>query len=51
MIQRLKVDDPVRGTWEAAVDGDINVWCDTSSLAMGVMLEMSSSGQECIVAV
>ena len=41
VIQRLKADDPVRGAWEAAVDGDIKVWCDASSLAMGVVLEMS----------
>ena len=41
----------MQGAWEAAVDRDIKVWCDASSLAMGVVLEMSGkSGQGRVVA-
>ena len=40
IIQRLRSDDPVCGVWRAAVDEECRIWCDASSLALGVVVEM-----------
>ena len=40
MVTRLKVDDPVCGAWKAAADNGGKVWCDASSLAVGIVIEM-----------
>lgn len=41
VLRRLREKDPARGAWKAATDGDCKVWCDASSLAVGVVIEMS----------
>lgn len=40
VVERLKVDDPVRGAWRVVANKDAKVWCDASSLALGVVIEM-----------
>ena len=40
VVRRLRLNDPVQGVWKAVVDGENKVWCDASSLALGVIVEM-----------
>ena len=39
-VRRLRAEDPVGGVWKALVDGESKVWCDASSLALGVIVEI-----------
>lgn len=36
---RVQLDDPAKGAWEATTSTRVKVWCDASSLAVGVCLE------------
>ena len=38
VLGRLKQRDPVQGVWKVTADAG-NVWCDASSLALGVLVE------------
>jgi len=38
---KMKLSDPVRGIWEVQKEADFKVWCDASSLAIGVVLTMN----------
>ena len=39
-VERVKRSDPVQGRWSVPGCEDGVVWCDSSSIAMGVLLEM-----------
>ena len=41
IIQRVQLNDPVKGMWHADADGIVTVWCDASSLALGVLMEVN----------
>ena len=41
IIDRIKLDDPVRGVWDVPEAREARVWCDASSLAMGCCLEIN----------
>lgn len=40
IVERVQQEDPVRGRWYAPKSGVGVVWCDASSIATGVMLEI-----------
>ena len=40
VLERLRKNDPVRGSWSVVNNGSGNVWSDASSLAFGVVLEV-----------
>lgn len=40
IVERVHREDPVRGRWHAPKSGRGVVWCDASSLATGVVLEI-----------
>lgn len=40
VVSRVRTEDPVRGLWKVAVTEEGKVWCDASSLALGVALEI-----------
>lgn len=42
IVERVRREDPVRGRWYAPKSGVGVVWCDASSIATGVMLEIDS---------
>ena len=48
VVERVEREDPVRGRWKVPGGGDGGgvVWCDASSLAMGVLLEIEGQGVE-----
>lgn len=39
-VERVKKSDPVHGGWSVATTSKAKVWCDASSLAIGVALEI-----------
>ncbi len=41
MVEEVRTDDPVRGERQVPQTESGTVWCDASSLAIGVALEMS----------
>lgn len=41
VLERIKLDDPVRGSWCVAGVKHGIVWCDASKLAIGVVLEIN----------
>ncbi len=43
VINRVKVDDPVRGKWSVTQSRKGRVWCDASSLALGVCVEIDGN--------
>ena len=45
-VQRLKSDDPVRGCWAVCSQGEGTVWCDASSLAIGVSVQIGGEQVE-----
>ena len=40
ILSRVKNEDPVRGRWSVTPSTQGTVWCDASSIAMGVVLEI-----------
>lgn len=40
MLKRVQRNDPVSGIWNPPENGVIRVWCDASSIAMGVIVEI-----------
>lgn len=40
-IQRVKLEDPVRGSWSVSRDKHCIVWTDASMIAIGVVMEIS----------
>lgn len=46
VMERVKKEDPVKGRWTVPKRGDAVVWCDASSIAMGVLLEVDGQGVE-----
>ena len=42
-LTRLQNDDPVRGVWTVAKNSNGVVWCDASSLALGVVIEIGGA--------
>ena len=43
LLERIATDDPVRGKWHVAETREGKVWCDASSIAVGVALEMGGA--------
>ena len=43
LLRRVRAEDPVRGTWHVPVTSAGRVWCDASSLALGIALEIKGS--------
>ncbi|KAK3882626.1 hypothetical protein Pcinc_012994 [Petrolisthes cinctipes] len=43
VFQMVKRDDPVKGCWHVRGERSGVVWCDASSLALGVVLEMNNN--------
>ena len=39
LLDRLRRNDPVSGTWSVPTGGSWNVWCDASKIAFGVVVE------------
>ena len=39
MLDRVKRDDPVKGSWAVPKTSSGLIWCDASSIAMGVLVE------------
>ena len=39
-VERAKAEDPVKGPWGVNPKGQVKVWTDASSLAMGVVLQV-----------
>ena len=48
VMDRVKMEDPVKGRWTVPrrSTGSGVVWCDSSSIAMGVLLEIEDRGVE-----
>ena len=42
LAERVASEDPVTGVWEVADEAPARVWCDASSIAIGVCLEVGS---------
>ena len=42
LIARVKKDDPVKGVWNSHSKEPVRVWCDASSLAIGVVIEIGN---------
>jgi hypothetical protein len=43
VVEQVKNDDPVKGVWSVPQGNTGKVWCDASSLAFGVCLEIGGS--------
>ena len=43
MEKRLLFEDPAKGQWVVAPQGEAKVWCDASSIAVGVCVEIGGS--------
>lgn len=46
ILRRVRQEDPVRGRWHASKLGKGVVWCDASSIATGVILEIDNQTVE-----
>ena len=46
VVDRVKKEDPVKGSWAVPKMGDAIVWCDASSIALGVLLEINGQKVE-----
>lgn len=48
VVERVRMGDPVKGRWTVPMKGTKSgtVWCDSSSIAMGVLLEIEDEGVE-----
>ena len=42
VVEKVKASDPAKGRWDVE-DGEMTVWTDASSLALGVVLEVAGS--------
>ena len=43
LIARVRSEDPVKGQWYVNPIGDVTVWTDASSLAMGVVIQVDDA--------
>ena len=43
VLQRVNEEDPVSGVWHVSQDSKATVWCDASSIALGVVLEVEGT--------
>lgn len=43
LAQRVQLEDPVTGQWFVNPDGNVTVWTDASSLAMGVVVQVDDA--------
>ena len=43
VIERVNIKDPVTGVWHVQKSNNGVIWCDASSLALGVLLEMNGA--------
>ena len=43
LLMRVRAEDPVRGIWHVPIISTGRVWCDASSFALGVALEIHGS--------
>ena len=43
LVHRAQSNDPVRGRWQVNPHGDVTVWTDASSLAMGVVIQVDDA--------
>lgn len=43
LVQRARVSDPVKGRWRVKSDGEVTVWTDASSLAMGAAIQVDGT--------
>ena len=43
LLARVRAEDPVRGKWSVRATTACRVWCDASSLALGVVVEMQGA--------
>ena len=43
VYEKVSINDPASGTWAVRRDAHVLVWCDASSLAMGVCLEVDNT--------
>ena len=46
VLERVKKEDPVKGIWHVQISNSGVIWCDASSLALGVLLEMNGVAVE-----
>ena len=46
VLERVKKEDPVKGIWHVQISNSGVIWCDASSLALGVLLEMKGVAVE-----
>lgn len=46
VMEQVKKADPVRGRWSVNTETGGSVWCDASSIAVGVLLEIGSEAVE-----
>ena len=46
LVNRVLSEDPVRGQWYVNPNGNVTVWTDASSLAMGVAIEVDGAVME-----
>ena len=46
VVEEVRVNDPVKGVWNAPKSSAGTVWCDASDLAMGVVLEIGGEEVE-----
>ena len=42
-FNRLKLEDPMKGTWLVSNSRNGTVWCDASSIALGVVMEIDGN--------
>ena len=46
VVAEVKREDPVKGAWHICRGGEGVIWCDASSLALGVLLEIGGATAE-----
>ena len=46
VLERVNKEDPVKGIWHVQRSNSGVIWCDASSLALGVLLEMNGVAVE-----
>ena len=40
LVEWLKIEDPVNGRWDVPDHGQVRVWCDASSIAKSISVEI-----------
>ena len=43
LLKRCHANDPVRGDWRVNRGGNVTIWTDASSLALGVVVQVDDS--------